>query len=409
MTTALAILVALLAQAPPAGPAGSAEPQTVDDSAVAEPVADPASAESRPASDADGTTEDGPTTLPAADSQPASSSAEVSVVEALPLDASSQPASQPASTPASAPARVASGAKDADKPWYGGSLTLDTSLGTGGLVLEETARNPYVASMLALAPLVRFKVLGHPLQLRARWDLGWEFTDPDTPTGRRWEIYDPRLALVDDAVFEWHGLSVNLSAGLTLPVSFESWQASLICALDLGGGLSYEIEGASLSWGIQGRKYLNYRVVGAVPEYARPLVRGNLDVLGTANRSGRLIHQFTAAYGFPMLEGLPGLSSLAITLDFWILNDFSYDIVPDDDPYTSPYAKKSGGREDWLWTTLDVSYAPVEWFTVSTGLTALHPAIDASTENLIFPLVGAMDSLAADNYASVYLDLIVSF
>jgi hypothetical protein len=407
VNTSLALLSLWLAQAPLDGAAASAPAPDVDTAAASRPAVDVDSALSQPAPDVD--TAEVPAPASAAASQPSSSPAAVSVVEAVPADAAAQPASQPESAPGSAPATVARTERTDAKPWYGGSVTLDTSVGTGGLVLEETARNPYVASMLALAPLVRFKILDHPLQLRARWDLGWEFTAPDTPTGRRWEIYDPRLSLVDDAVFEWHGLSANLAAGLTLPVSFESWQASLICAVDAGAGLGYEIQGASLEYGILARKYLNYRVVSAVPEYARPLVRGNLDVLGSANRSARLIHQFTASYGFPMLEGLPGLSSLAVTLDFWILNDFSYDIVPDDDPYTAPHAKKGGGREDWLWTTLDVSYAPLDWFTVSTGLTALHPAVDQSTENLIFPLFGAMDSLAADNYASVYLDFILSY
>ena len=81
------------------------------------------------------------------------------------------------------------------------------------------------------------------------------------------------------------------------------------------------------------------------------------------------------------------------------------DIVPDADPYTSPYAKMGPGREDWLNTTLELGYSVTEAIYLGLGLTAFHPAKDASTEYFILPLFGTVGSLSADNYAAWYFDI----
>jgi hypothetical protein len=174
-------------------------------------------------------------------------------------------------------------------------------------------------------------------------------------------------------------------------------------------GVGYELVGIELGYSFLARKYFNSKLIKNVPEYYRPLVRGNLEALGNANRSARLVNDLSVGYSFPFLDDLPGIDGLALLLDVMIINDFNYAVAEQIDAYTSPYAKPGVGREDWLWSTIELGYSPFEELWFNLGLTALHPVIDASTENVIFPLFGSMGDLSADNWASWYLDVVYTF
>jgi hypothetical protein len=65
----------------------------------------------------------------------------------------------------------------------------------------------------------------------------YEYTLPDTETGRRWAIYDTRFSLSAPAFFKEKavtGISFTPSLGLIVPTSLESWNAGMITAISLG-------------------------------------------------------------------------------------------------------------------------------------------------------------------------------
>ena len=86
-----------------------------------------------------------------------------------------------------------------------------------------------------------------------------------------------------------------------------------------------------------------------------------------------------------------------------VINDFNYDIA-DVDELSSAYAQDGMGRNDLFWPTIGVAYDVLDNLSVEVGVTALHKA-QHDDGSFIFPLFGAMNSLAADNYASWYLDI----
>lgn len=298
---------------------------------------------------------------------------------------------------------------DVPRKPFGLDLVLDTAVGTGTFVLDPYARNSLVTSALTLLPYFSFPVLGQELTLQLRWDIAWEYTDPDVASGRRLSPYDVHVALKDKGLVDLAGFGVDLEIGFLLPTSFESIAAQMLVATHLSTTVRYEIHGFELSYAGTARKFFNLEGAARVPVYYRPLVRGNTAALGSASPSVRVVNELSATYDFPFLDGVAVLDGVYVLADFMLVNDFNEDIVPADDPYTSPHAKSGGGREDWFWPTLELGIEATSRITVALGITSYHPAIDATTERVILPLFGAFDSLAADNYTSVYLDVTASF
>lgn len=115
------------------------------------------------------------------------------------------------------------------------AVTLDHYLGAGTFVDPKLYSS--LSGWLTIAPQYLFSIGKQRLVASASIRGSYEYTLPDTETGRRWAIYDTRVGVSAPALFKEKALtniSFSPSLGLMLPTSLESWNAGLITSISLG-------------------------------------------------------------------------------------------------------------------------------------------------------------------------------
>lgn len=119
---------------------------------------------------------------------------------------------------------------------------LDHYLGTGTFV--NVLPNHYFASFLTVVPQYLFGVGKQRFVASATLRGSYEYTLPDSASGRHWSTGDSRLSLAAPALFRetaFTNISFSPSVALTVPTSLESWNAGLITAVSVGMTMSRSV------------------------------------------------------------------------------------------------------------------------------------------------------------------------
>lgn len=290
------------------------------------------------------------------------------------------------------------------KPW-GFIGILDSSLGQGTFVQNSYARNALFTQGITVLPYYIFDVSDHKLKLQLRWDLAWEYTMSDQPSGRSVEPYNVVLSLSDRSVYDFGGLKISAGLSLTLPTSYGAIASTMIMSPGVNVGARYSLAGFLLSYRFSTTGYLSSTAVPAVPSSQLTRLRsGESAALGTPSKALRFINAFTVSYTpTEWAKDIPVVEDMSAFVNLMVINDLKYAVTDEVDQFTSPFATPGMGRNDLFWTTIGVAYDIVDNLSVELGLTALHNA-QHDNGDFIFPLFGAMGSLSADNLSSWYLD-----
>jgi hypothetical protein len=112
---------------------------------------------------------------------------------------------------------------------------LDHYIGAGTFVDAKLYSS--LSAFLTIIPQFLFGIGKQRLVASATIRGSYEYTLPDTETGRRWSIGDVRVGVSAPALFREKALTniaFSPSVGLTLPTSLESWNAGMITSVSLG-------------------------------------------------------------------------------------------------------------------------------------------------------------------------------
>lgn len=302
----------------------------------------------------------------------------------------------------------------------GSSAELGSYIGSGSFYTSGYS-NPYVSGSLYLRPTynlgTRFK-----LALSARIYFEQEFTLPDAPTGRRWNLYDTWLTLAakDLHTFETSKLVVGGIVRLIIPNSYESWNANLIAGFSVGPTLSRRFEfgqdplperrftlvltaleqfstyartsqtpGDNGTSGCHGPRGLSTGAVG--PD--GPSVSASDRCGGALGTAFGLRHAILAALS-------RGKWDLGLTL--LVDNAFRYSIPPDQ--FTAMNAVDRG-RSDATWGIVSISYSLTDHFTANVGVSSFQPALDAQYRSLRFPFFDLSGGANANNFTQAFVSL----
>lgn len=160
---------------------------------------------------------DAPATQPAANGQPATTTA------------------QTANNPLAKAVQARTPEEQAKQSGWQLITQLDHYLGVGTFV--DARYYSYLAAWLTVIPQFLFSVGNQRLVASATLRGSYEYTLPDAETGRRFGIFDVSLGVSAPAFFREKALTniaFTPSFGLTLPTSPESWNAGLITAFRVG-------------------------------------------------------------------------------------------------------------------------------------------------------------------------------
>lgn len=121
--------------------------------------------------------------------------------------------------------------------------TLDHYLGAGTFV--DARYYSSLSAWLTIIPQYLFGIGKQRLVASATIRGSWEYTLPDTETGRRWGWSDIAIGVSAPAFFRETALTniaFSPSIGVTIPASIESWNAGLITTLRAGVTASRSIK-----------------------------------------------------------------------------------------------------------------------------------------------------------------------
>lgn len=304
----------------------------------------------------------------------------------------------------------------------GSSVDLSSYIGSGSFYTSGY-RNPYVSMAVFVRPTydlgTRFK-----LSANARIYLEEEFTQPDTPNGRRFSPYDMWLWLSakDLHTFAAPKLRLGGVARLVVPLSYESRYAHLLTGV--AGGLSltrvFEL-GADpaperrwtlvLSASSVFTKYVyTSELRGDFPgdsNGCRAFVPGGL-AAGSAggptasegDRCGGPVNTNFALTSSGTVSLTRGKLNLAVIL--LIANSFRYRVAAN---LAADLQPSDIGRSDSTWGIVSLTYSFTDHLGASVGLSSYQPALDSRYRNLRFPFFDLSGGANANNYTQAFVSL----
>ncbi|MFO0602458.1 MAG: hypothetical protein U0324_04750 [Polyangiales bacterium] len=277
----------------------------------------------------------------------------------------------PAATPAPAPA-----AARRPTPWAASQLSITSSANWDlfDYSYRPSSRSLSVIDLnVSLRPRYR---INRALQLRARWDYNFEFTNSDTTQTQ----YEPRFG--DPSLDLWFlGLPslgdfrFALAGGFIFPVSPESRAQTLILTPRVIGQVAWGIEALGGEIAVIGQVIYSHRFL----QYTTPGIRGDFPYQRTVNAD------FTGSPGIAnQLSGLPGvhdqLSWTVILAPSWgkwspgvafsMTHQWSYDIsrggsttatTSANQLPTGDHLRQLSSFSGWL------DYNPTAWLTIEAG------------------------------------------
>jgi hypothetical protein len=252
--------------------------------------------------------------------------------------------------------------------------------------------NPYYAQSLSFRP--RYYPL-KDLYVGARLDLEVELTLSDeTDRSREWVVSD----LLIDAVYAPDFLTIPIlkikaspSLRLTFPTSIVSRARTLVMGLGPGFSLKREIPllkkkfltNLELMYAFRGTKYFNEYTeasidVSTCANFARPECQHT----GKRNAAARFSNFFEAK--------LQILEKLSFSASLTVINDTVYSLsaqtvsTPSSPDISFP-GDSGVNMRGALWGIWDLSYDPLDWLTVSFGISTYHPMLTPTADSYYGP------------------------
>ncbi len=318
------------------------------------------------------------------------------------------------------------GAVGAGKRW-GGMVVLDHAVSTGTFVNNAGLRDRSnsITQNWDARIFYNTKLLGKKLMLGVRANLGLSLTVPDSNPGRRIIPYDLRLyATMPSAYVEpVTGVSFFVSAQALLPTSYESLNVTkrrlgvrgLVGAMRSFGPLSINY------FFIATKNFNSSKVAVRTSDISRssdPILSRNAN--GSVQvASGQANASFDIRNSIGLNYSINDYWSLNWSLDF--VNVFRYELYSQTDAFSSAYADAGAGRMDLLEPSLGFYFSASDAFAkyvelpfslgIQGGISASHPAQTADNKSIMWPFFynSFGQNRAANNYGSVYLDLVGIF
>jgi hypothetical protein len=238
-----------------------------------------------------------------------------------------------------------------------------------------------------------------------------ELTDPDNPTGRRFELFDTTLGVQYPLPLPAIDARLALTGGARLPVSWQSRAQGSIGGLFVGANLvwSAPVEGLQLSLGVRGQansSVASLRATGSelgpslAQEAANCLTRAgerSSDACGVvpnvANASGQLQVSYTRW-------------DVTASLGLGVLSFFSAYSGPDD-ALRSPNARAGANVRTFTSGSLQLTYPVTGFLLVSAGLSSFQPIQTADGKGVRIPFWNF--SGVANGFSSVFTGATVVF
>ncbi len=349
---------------------------------------------------------------------------------AAPADSATNPAATPVVTaPAPAPNTLAS-AVSARTPEEQANQTglqiitsLDHWLGVGTFV--DSRSYSYLQANLTVQPQFLFGIKGTRLAASATLRAGYEYTMPDSDTGRRFQPADIRLGLVAPALFRDRaitGISVTPSVGLLLPTSLESWNAGLITSLSVGAAATRSfttaVGGFDFRASFGGSRGFFTNPVNGI----RATVAGRSDQFGNQTVLSRPNELFSASAGMNTAWSMNIASQVNWRASGEVIIYAGYTFIKtwreaatatlDDmspkafDSNGNPVARAGYGQADRTSAFFGASYQLNEHYSLDLGLSTVQTPLTA-TGQVRFPFFsfGAL----ADNSTTAYFTLTAAY
>lgn len=276
-------------------------------------------------------------------------------------------------------------------------VEVDHSLGAGTFV--DSSLYSYLEASLAVLPQYLFSIGGQRLVASLMGRMSYEYTLPDTETGRKVSWYDTRLSLSAPALFRDKaitGIAFSPSASLSIPTSLESWNAGLITGLSLGLTMSRSVKTVDFRLSLGGsRSFFTSAQTGMRATDERDASGNRLAIC----RSGETICGFGAmnpAWSF----NVGGQVQWAATGHLLFIASYSYSrswkhaAASDDDEFTAKAVDSNGqraahsgaGQSDRTSTYLGASYQMNEHYSIDLGVSTSQAPL-TPTGGVRFPFL----------------------
>lgn len=350
-----------------------------------------------------------------------------------PADGSAQPAApNPLADPKKAASPLANAVQartpeeQAAQSGFQVAVTLDHYLGAGTFVDPKLYSS--LSGQLTIAPQYLFSIGKQRLVASATLRGGYEYTLPDTETGRRWSLYDTRFGLSAPALFKEKALtniSFSPSFGLVVPTSPESWNAGLITSLSLGvtasrsvGNVDFRasVSGARSIYGQAAAGYRNPVAVNGGKEQRDQngnllaICRGNETLCASAgmnpawsfSASGTM--QWRATGSFLLYIGYTYLHSWREAADGGVKDQYTPTTLDADG---QPVVKTGLGDSDRTITFFGGSYQLNEHYSIDLGIYTVQTPLFPDNKHVRFPFLSFGNW--ADNGSSIYFTLSAAY
>lgn len=345
--------------------------------------------------------------------------------------ASSQPA--PAAAPASAPAKpnplanavqARTPEEQANQSGFQVATTLDHYLGAGTFV--DARYYSSLSAFLTIAPQFLFGIGKQRLVASATIRASYEYTLPDTDTGRRWGIYDIRLGVSAPALFKEKALTniaFSPSLGLAIPTSLESWNAGLITSISLGVTASRSVgtfdfraslSGSRSIYGQAASGYRNPDIKGTGAATAPRDTNGNLLAICRVGETLCASAGMNPAWSFSVGGQVQwrATGSVLFYVGYSYIRSWRNGFEPDDytaqtlDSNGNRAAKDGLGNGDRTSTYFGGSYQLNEHYSLDLGVSTIQTPL-TPTGQVRFPFLSV--GTWADNGTSIYFTLSAAY
>lgn len=302
--------------------------------------------------------------------------------------------------------------------------SLDHYLGAGTFV--DARYYSSLSAWLTVIPQFLFGIGKQRLVASATLRGSYEYTLPDTETGRRWSIGDISVGVSAPAFFKetkLTNIAFSPSVGLTIPTSPESWNAGLITALRAGITASRSVKtvdfraniGASASiFGQPTSGYRNPNIsgTGTVPRDTNgnllAVCRVGETLCGAAGNNTA----FTVSAGGQVQWRATG--SFLLYVGYTYFRIWRYSANPVVDQYTpqaldargNPVAKAGLGQADRTSAFFGGSYQLNEHYSLDLGVSNVQTPL-TPTGQVRFPFLSF--GTWADNSTSIYFTLSAAY
>lgn len=298
------------------------------------------------------------------------------------------------------------------------NVTLDHSLGAGTFI--DSTKYAYLQGTLDVSARYAFAISGVRLAASGRGTVMYEYTPPDASNGRRVTWRDLSFGLSAPALYKnkFTGINVTPSLSLVVPITPESWQATMITVLGAGVGLNRVFGPFIVQGSISGS-----RSFFASPQNGTRR-SDYVDAAGNSVYIGRTGESYASVIGNNATWGLGGGLSVTFLANDELSFYASYSLrvgwrnaVTNDpnDPYNpqgmnsngEPVADVGMGRADTVITSVGANYQLSDHWALTAYIFTAMPPRTADGKNFRFPF-WAFEG-AANNYSYVGLSLSAGF